>query len=117
MRTDFIPTKFHAFEDYTTAAVLPVLPRAFGWSPRVRTLLDTVAGAATVQSLLTDYEGGAARVMPMRAHLAADVLLGAGLITAAALMKDEQKLARCALAGIGAYAILLAAFTRREPKD
>ncbi len=117
MRTDILPTKFHAFEDYTTAAALPTVARVFGWSPKVRWVLDGVACLTTAQSLLTDYEGGAARVMPMQAHLAADVVIGAGLIGAAVLMDDQPKLARLTMAGTGAYVIALAAFTRPEPAD
>ena len=117
MRFQFIPTKFHAFEDYTTAAALPAVARALGWSPKVRWVLDGVACLTTAQSLLTDYEGGAARVVPMQAHLAADVVIGAGLIGAAVLMDDQPKLARLTMAGVGAYAIALAAVARPEPAD
>ena len=117
MRTQVLPTKFHAFEDYTTAATLPVLPRAFGWSRTVRSLFDAAAATAVVQSLLTDYEGGAARVLPMRGHLTADVVIGAGFLAAAAALRREPPLARVALAGFGAYAIVLALLTRPRPAD
>jgi hypothetical protein len=117
MRQQILPTKFHAFEDYTTAATIPFIPRLFGWSPRVRRLFDIAALTAGAQSLLTDYEGGAARVLPMQAHLAADVLMGAGLVTAACLMANEPRAARLTLAGLGAYSIALALTTKPVPKD
>jgi len=117
MSLQILPTKFHAFEDYATAATIPLLPRLFGWSPRVRRIFDGVAATATAQSLMTDYEGGVARILPMQGHLAADALIGAGLITAGCLMKGESRLARWALAGLGAYSIALAVLTRPMPKD
>lgn len=117
MERRFIPTNFHAFEDYTTAPIVPVLPRLFGWGPAVRRLFDGTAVAVAAQSALTDYEGGIVRALPMRAHLTADVLGGAGLIAAACLLDDEPPLARWALAGVGAYAVLLSSFTRLTPSD
>jgi hypothetical protein len=78
----FIPTKIHAVLDYLSVALFIASPWLFGfanggaaqWIPIVAGLL--VLG----QSLLTDYEGGVAKVMPMPAHLMTDVFLGVVLV-------------------------------------
>src|SRR4051812_32411390 len=111
----FIPTWVHGIEDYMTAATLPVLPRLFGWSRKVTRLFDGVAATATVQSLMTDYEAGAVKVLPMQGHLGMDVMIGAGLVAAGTLMDDEPRSARPAIVGPGLYALALALMPRRVP--
>ena len=110
-----VPTWAHGIEYYATAATLPPLPRLFGWSRKVTRLFDCVAATAAVQSLMTDYELGAVKVLPMQGHLTMDVLIGAGMVTAAAPMDDEPQSARLAAAGTGLYAIALAPITRPVP--
>ena len=67
--------------------------------------------------MMTDYEGGMIRLLPMKAHLTMDVLMGIGLITTATLMSSKPKVDRVALAGLGAFAIAYALMTRPEPGD
>jgi hypothetical protein len=64
--------------------------------------------------MLTDYERGMLKVLPMQGHLALDALSGAGLITAAILLEDEIPQNRAILAGIGAFEIAVASITSSE---
>lgn len=81
MALRFIPTKAHGVADYVTAGALLAAPELFridrgsaaGIVPRAN------GAAAGVYSLLTDYELGARRVLPMRAHLALDAVSGVTL--------------------------------------
>ncbi|HYE21003.1 MAG TPA: hypothetical protein VEA69_21330 [Tepidisphaeraceae bacterium] len=111
----FISTKFHAVEDYATALMLPILPRSLGWSDQVTNLMDGAACMVAGQSMLTNYEGGLIRVMPMKAHLAADGLLGATLVAAAAVMDEEPTEVRATLVGLGLFSIANALFTKTRP--
>jgi hypothetical protein len=117
MRLKFLPTKYHAIDDYLTVAIVPFLPRLFGWSKKTRWLMDGVAAITAAQSLMTDYEGGVARVEPMQCHLTADKIMGAGLITTACLMTSESPLARLCVAGLGACSLATALTTKRIPTD
>ena len=111
-----IPTKVHGVLDYMTAAFLHTLPRAMGWSRQVTAVLDGAGAAATAYSLMTKYELGLVKVLPMKAHLTLDTLSGAGLIGAALLLDDEEPEVRAALAGIGVYEIAAAMLTRPVPE-
>ena len=107
-----ISTRVHGVLDYMTSAFLCTLPRVMGWDKTVTGLLDSAAIAATGYSLLTRYELGLVRVLPMKAHLTMDAVSGGMLLGAAALMDDEDPEVRAALAGIGLWEIGAALMTR-----
>jgi hypothetical protein len=107
-----IPTKIHGVLDYMTAAFLHTLPRVTGWSRPVTALLDAAGASATAYSLVTDYELGALKALPMKAHLTLDALSGGTLIGAAMIMDDEDPEVRATLAAIGAWEITAALLTR-----
>lgn len=111
-----IPTKVHGVLDYMTAAFLHTLPRVMGWSRPVRHLLDAAGTSATAYSLMTDYERGIVKVLPMKAHLTLDALSGGTLIGAAMIMDDEDPEVRATLAAIGAWEIAAALLTRTHPE-
>ena len=110
-----IPTKVHGALDYITAAFLHTLPRVMGWSKPVTRLLDAAGAGATAYSLMTDYELGAVKVLPMKAHLTLDALSGGALVGAAMVMDDEDPDVRATLAAIGAWEIAAALLTRTTP--
>jgi hypothetical protein len=114
MNRQVIPTYVHAMSDYLTSTTVPYAARRMGVSPATRRIVDGVAALTGVQSLLTDYEGGAAAVLPMRAHLAADTILGLGLISTAVLMRDAPACDRQLLAGLGAFALVNAVMTQPD---
>lgn len=75
----FISTRTHGVIDYLMGALLIVAPYLLGfadgtaaqWSPQI-------LGAALIgASLLTDYELGVVRVIPMPVHLFLDIAAGA----------------------------------------
>ena len=61
-----INTRLHGMIDYATGALLLVAPYLFGFA----------TGGIIVMSLLTNYELSAAKMIPLKAHLAADVVAG-----------------------------------------
>lgn len=73
-----IDTRTHAVLDYLTGALLIVAPYMFGFANGgVAQWLPQLLGAMIiVMSLLTAYEYSAAKVIPLKAHLAVDVMGG-----------------------------------------
>src|SRR4051812_45098498 len=98
-----ISTRTHGVLDYLTAGALIALPRAMGWSRRVTGLLTGAAALHVGYSLVTNYELGLVRLLPMRAHLAMDAVAGAALAAAPLMMDDEPDEVRAALLGIGLF--------------
>lgn len=110
-----VSTKTHGMLDYAAVPMLLALPRVFGWSPPVRTLL-TAAGLGTLAySLLTRYELGVKPVLPMPGHLALDALSGATLMAAPWLLGERDTATAAALVGLGAFELGAALTTQTEP--
>jgi len=96
--------------DYATVATCLAVPRSAAWSP-VATRLMTFGGLfGLAYSVLTRYELGLIRILPMKAHLALDVVFGAWFLIVASGSRDENLAVRrlaLALAGIGFSAPLI----------
>jgi hypothetical protein len=73
-----IPTRIHGIVDYLVGTLLIVTPFILGFADgSAAQWVPIIAGALTINySLLTDYERGLARVLPMRLHLYLDMLVG-----------------------------------------
>ena len=115
MKSGIIPTSVHAVEDYLTSGTVPLAARKLGVTPATRHIMDSVAAVSGMQSLMTDYEGGLERIMPMRMHLRMDMLMGVGLIATAALMWRKPRVDRLALGGLGLVALASGLLTSSEP--
>jgi hypothetical protein len=78
----FIPTRVHGLHDYSVGTLLVLAPWLLGFVRQgAETWVPVILGAgAVVYSLLTDYEWGAVRAVPMPAHLALD--FGNGVLLA-----------------------------------
>ena len=74
-----ISTRAHGVLDYLTGATLLSAPSLFGLTdvPASARVFRLAGGGATLYSLLTDYELGVVRVLPMPLHLAMDAASGA----------------------------------------
>lgn len=103
-------TRTHGFLDYATAGTLVALPRLLGWSSKVTNTLTVAAIGLTAASLLTTYELGASKVLPMRGHLALDALSGAAFLGAPLVFSNEKRDILGTLVGLGLFE-LFAAFT------
>ncbi len=108
-------TRTHGVLDYGSVVLLLALPRAAGWSRPVTTLLTASALATLVYSLVTRYELGVVKWLPMPAHLALDGTSGAVLCLAAALMTEEPGEVRASLLGLGLFEITASLTTETQP--
>jgi hypothetical protein len=107
-----MPTNVHGVVDYVVGAALTILPRALGMSGRPAQLLEAAGAGAIAYSLITNYELGVVKALPMKAHLALDALSGAALIGAAAMLDEESDEDRLILAGVGLFEIAAALRTQ-----
>jgi hypothetical protein len=75
----FIPTRTHGVLDYVVGAFLIIAPYLLGFADGTAAQwIPQILGAAAIGAgLLTDYELGAVRVIPMRVHLFLDIASGA----------------------------------------
>jgi hypothetical protein len=107
-----LSTRAHAILDYVVGGAMMTLPRMMGWSPRVTRHFTAAGGGTMVYSLMTKYELGALRVLPMKAHLAMDAVSGAALIGSDLMLEDKDRAARAALIGAGVFEIVVAVMTK-----
>ena len=77
----FIPTRIHGIADYLLGLLLVAAPWLFGFADGgAATWVPVVLGVGVVlYSLLTDYELGLVRRIPMQTHLTLDLAGGAVL--------------------------------------
>ncbi len=114
-----ISTKAHGVLDYLSAGTLLALPRLLGWTPTVTTLLTGSAITTLAGSLLTKYELGLFKVLPMRGHLALDGITAATHAAATFLLFDDDDRKRGnalpILLGLVAFETGAALLTRTQP--
>jgi hypothetical protein len=79
MSLRIMPTQIHEVLDYLTGSALLAAPGLLGIKdePRAALTLLLAGAGATAYSLLTDYELGLVRLLPMPAHLVLDAMGGA----------------------------------------
>jgi len=110
MRTEtndgkLISTDLHGVIDYAAGALSYVVPRVLGGTGAAIQVGNVGAAFAGTYAAMTRYERGVVPVLPMKTHLALDAAFGVGLLTAAALLKNEKPLVRAAFAGFGLFAL------------
>ena len=110
-------TRTHGVLDYLSVGLLSALPRALGWDKTVTRLLTGSALVTLVYSLVTRYELGAVKVLPMPAHLTLDGISGLTLCAAAGVLSGEPRPVRLALLGLGLFEITASLTTETQPRD
>jgi hypothetical protein len=114
-----IPTSVHGVLDYVTGSALLAAPELFKLKEvPSAALTPRIAGAgATAYSLMTDYELGAVRLLPMPVHLALDAMSGALLASSPWLLGYAKNGPRYWLPHtlVGASEILAALTTKTQP--
>ena len=73
-----IETKVHGYLDYIVGILLIILPGIAGWDiNEAKSIVPMVIGVLTIiMSLMTAYELGISKIIPMSTHLMMDVLIG-----------------------------------------
>ena len=110
----FISTQQHCVLDYLFSACAFSLPRAAGWSGGVNRFLTRSAAATAAASALTRYELGLVKVVPMKGHLAFDLVLGSLFLAAARRFPSEDRTVRATLAGLGVFSFAATLLTKTD---
>ena len=106
----FIPTRVHGVLDYLTAGVLIAAPALLGFRKHgMQSWLPMALGVGTIgYSLLTDYELGLFKIIPMPVHLALDAANGALLAASPWLFGFSEEVSAPHL-GLGLFEIAVTA--------
>jgi hypothetical protein len=110
-----ISTKMHGILDYTSAAALVAIPRIFGWNKTATRLLTGAALAHTGYSLLTNYELGVKKVIPMKTHLALDAGASMLLGTVPFLTQKVDRNTALGILGLSLYEAAVVVNSQNEP--
>jgi hypothetical protein len=115
-----IPTKAHGAVDMATGPALIAAPTLLKMNGNTGATIPPrlFGSASTLYALLTDYEFGLKRVLPMRAHLALDALGGVALAAAPFVTGASKRGVRHWLphALLGANEVVLALATKERPR-
>lgn len=112
----FIPTRVHGILDYLVGLALIAAPWLFGFADNETARWVTIAIGATaiLYSLLTDYELGIVRAIPMSAHLGLDFMSGALLAVSPWLFGFSEEVWIPHVI-VGAFEIIAVLSTETEP--
>src|SRR5215211_3573113 len=112
----FIPTRVHGVLDYLTAGVLIAAPSMLGFRKHgMQTWLPVALGVGTIgYSLLTDYELGLFKIIPMPMHLVLDAANGALLAASPWLFGFAEEVSAPNL-GLGLFEIAVTASSQTTP--
>lgn len=75
-RLRFIPLRLHAVADYFVPLTLAGAPLLFDFPEPARVVGFAVAIIHLTMSLLTDYPGGVIKLIPLKAHLTVELIIG-----------------------------------------
>lgn len=117
----FLPTSVHAPLDYIVGAALIAAPWIFQFSEHTAaTIVPIVLGIGLiVYSLVTDYELGLRRILPMSIHNLFDVVAGAVLAASPWIFgfADETANVWVPHLVVGIAAVVLGLITLQEPRN
>jgi len=115
-----ISRQTHGVMDYGYAAMVSGSPEMIGFRDEetATALCRLVGSGVLLSSLMTRYELGLVRVIPFKAHLAADVAVGLATLGAPFLFGfSHNKKARNFFVGLGAFSVLAGLLTESEEMD
>jgi hypothetical protein len=86
-----ISTKTHGMIDYSWASTAAAMPKMMTNAPAASRLIQNAGLAAGANTMLTNYEAGVLKLMPMTAHLAFDALIGGALLLAPLFVPASER--------------------------
>lgn len=111
-----ISTRTHGAIDYAWASLAAGAPTMIDASSTTARIVRNAGAATGLMSMMTNYEAGVVRLMPMRVHLALDFLIGAALFLSPLMLpKGERRFALVPVT-LGAVGILASVLTEKDPE-
>lgn len=111
----FLPTAVHGVIDYLAGIVILALPWLLDWEDSAKTIMTILGLGVILYSLLTDYELGVARVIPMSTHLLLDALGGVILIIAPFIFGIDDTTTRTVMIILGIFEVGASLITQTTP--
>lgn len=115
MIAKLIPTRIHGILDYLFGLMYIALPLLLGWPQPAATILMALGAGVLVYSILTRYEVGLFKLLPMPAHLVLD-LLGGLLLIGAPFLGLVGESVRPWFWALGAVELLITLLTDTRPR-
>jgi len=114
----FISTSLHGTLDYLVSILLIISPWILGYyHTGIESIIPVLLGVSTISiSLMTDYEKGILRVIPMKTHLLIDIITGLLLAASPWIFGFSEVVYKPHLA-FGIVEIVAALCTTAIPKD
>lgn len=111
-----IDTKTHGYLDYIVGIFLIASPSLFDLNPHATEsiIFYSLGGAGILYSLLTNYELGVLKLIPMKLHLTIDAVSGIFLATSPWLLGFAERVYAPHLA-LGIFEIVAAIVTNPKP--
>lgn len=112
----FISTKVHGVLDYIVGVLLIAAPWIFNFDngSAAQWIPVSVGVVILIMSLMTNYEAGAMKVVPMRIHLTLDVIAGIFLAASPWLFRFSNEVSTPHVI-VGILAICSGLFTETRP--
>jgi uncharacterized membrane protein HdeD (DUF308 family) len=114
----FLPTRVHGLIAYAWGVLLALSPFVLGFARDKTALWMAIAFGVVgiLYSLLTDYELGAFKLLPMPVHLILDALAGAVLVVLSFALRLDSRASWIFLL-FGLFAVAASLITRTHPAD
>ena len=112
-----ISPKQHGVAEFGVVGAMVLTKRALDPGTGAARLFNLSTATALALSSLTRYEFGLLKVVPMRAHIAADVVKSATFVAAPLFLRDERSSVKTALLGFGLGGLAIALLTDTGEED
>lgn len=109
-----ISTKAHGVIDYAWTAAAGSASNWMNAGPSTARLIRNAAALAGLSSLCTNYEAGAIRALPMRAHLSVDALICAALVLSPFFLPRVERRYTIVPVLLGAVGLVTSLLTQTE---
>ena len=110
-----ISTRTHGVIDYalwvTTASALPKMMRG---ATHTANLIRNAGTAASVNAMVTNYEAGLVRLLPMKGHLALDVVMCTALVLSPLFLPASERRYAFIPVALGAVGLMTGLMTQTE---
>ncbi len=110
-----ISTRTHGMIDYalwvTTASALP---RMMNGATRTASLVRNAGTAASVNAMVTNYEAGVVKVMPMKGHLALDFMMCTALVLSPLFLPASERRDAFVPMALGVVGLITGLMTQTE---
>jgi hypothetical protein len=100
--------------DYAWATAAETLPKMMDGATRTSRLVRSAGAAAGMNSMFTNYEAGVIRVMPMKAHLALDMLMCTALLLSPLFLPSSERRHAFVPMALGAVGLIAGLMTQTE---